>query len=146
MRAQHQAGLGRVDFTDSVVNPATGTARARAVFGNVDGCLVSGQFLAIEVTGLTLPQVIAIPKKGVQFGQAGAMVWVVDGKNVAQPRPVTIQVSWNEEWILSGGLEAGERIVVDGIMKVRPGATLAPVTPEEDAAQRAQAAAPKAGG
>lgn len=140
------AGLGRVDFTDSVVNPATGTARARAVFANADGCLVSGQFLAIEVTGLTLPQVIAIPKKGVQFGQAGAMVWVVDGKNVAQPRPVTIQESWNEEWILSGGLEAGERIVVDGIMKVRPGATLAPVTPEEDAAQRAQAAAPKAGG
>lgn len=143
------AGTGRVDFTDSAVNPTTGTARARAVFDNPNGCLVSGQFLAIEVTGLTLPQVIAVPKLGVLFGQAGAMVWVVGQDNIAQPRPVTIQESWNDQWILSGGVEPGERIVVDGIMKVRPGAPLAPISPAEDAARRAQAAsgaAPKAEG
>lgn len=119
------------------------------MFDNPDGCLVSGQFLAIEVTGLTLPQVIAVPKMGVLFGQAGAMVWVVGQDNVAQPRPVTIQESWNDQWILSGGVEPGERIVVDGIMKVRPGAPLAPISPAEDAARRAQAAsgaAPKAEG
>lgn len=132
------ATIGHVDFTDSQVNPTTGTVRARAVFANADGCLVSGQFLAIEVSGLSLPQTIALPKSGVLFGQAGAMVWAIGEDALPQPRPIRIQESWNDHWIVSEGVQPGERIVVDGIMKVRPGAPVKPLTREEDAARRAQ--------
>src|SRR5690606_15849159 len=85
------AGEGHVDFTDSFVNPVTGTVRARAIFANESGCLVSGQFLAVEVNGLTIPQALAVPKSAVLFGQAGAMVWVLGDNNMPAPRPVTIQ-------------------------------------------------------
>lgn len=136
----HCAGSGRVDFTDSQVNPTTGTVRARAVFANADGCLVSGQFLAIEVSGLSLPQTIAVPKTGVLFGQHGAMVWVVGEDSLPQPRPIQIQESWNDHWIVADGLAPGERVVVEGIMKVRPDAPVKALTREEDAAR--QAAAP----
>lgn len=139
------ATSGHVDFTDSQVNPATGTVRARAVFANADGCLVSGQFLAIEVSGLSIPQAIALPKSGVLFGQHGAMVWVVGDDAKPQPRPVQIQESWNDHWIVSGGVEPGERIVVEGIMKVRPDAPVNALTREEDAARRAQTSQAPAG-
>lgn len=140
------ATSGDVDFTDSQVNPATGTVRARAVFANADGCLISGQFLAIEVSGLSMPQAIAVPKSGVLFGQHGAMVWVIGDDAKAQPRPIKIQESWNDHWIVSEGVSPGERIVVEGIMKVRPDATVKTLTREEDAARRAQAAQQPAGG
>lgn len=140
------ATSGHVDFTDSQVNPATGTVRARAVFANADGCLVSGQFLAIEVSGLSIPQAIALPKSGVLFGQFGAMVWVIGEDSKAQPRPIKIQESWNDHWIVSEGVTPGERVVVEGIMKVRPEATVKTLTREEDAARRAQASQQPAGG
>lgn len=139
------AGTGHVDFTDSQVNPTTGTVRARAVFANADGCLVSGQFLAIEVSGLSLPQTIALPKSGVLFGQAGAMVWVVGEDSMPQPRPIQIQESWNDHWIVSEGVAPGERVVVEGIMKVRPDAPVKALTREEDAARRTQADATAGG-
>lgn len=135
------AGEGHVDFTDSFVNPTTGTVRARAIFANEDGCLVSGQFLAVEVTGLALPQAVAVPKGAVMFGQHGAMVWVVGEDAKPSPRPVTIAESWHDDWVLAGGVQPGERIVVEGIMKVRPDAPVKPLTREEDAAQKAQRAA-----
>lgn len=135
------AGEGHVDFTDSFVNPVTGTVRARAIFANESGCLVSGQFLAVEVNGLTIPQALAVPKSAVLFGQAGAMVWVLGDNNMPAPRPVTIQESWHDEWLLSSGLQPGERIVVEGIMKVRPDAPVKPLTREEDVARKAQAQA-----
>lgn len=137
------AGEGRVDFTDTFVNAQTGTVRARAIFENNDGCLVSGQFLAVQVTGLSIPQAIAVPKTGVLFGQAGAMLWVVGADNTVQPHPVKIRESWDTHWILDDGVQAGETIVVEGIMKVRPGAPVVPLTREQDAAQKAQAAQQK---
>lgn len=138
------AGTGQVDFTDSIVNPRTGTVRARAKFANPDGCLVSGQFLAVEVTGLVLPQVIAAPKSGVLFGQAGPMLWVLGEDGTVQPRPVIIQESWRDHWILESGLQPGEVIVTQGIMKVRPGAKVNAMTAEEDAARRAEKQAAQA--
>lgn len=137
------AGEGRVDFTDTFVNAQTGTVRARAIFDNKDGCLVSGQFLSVAVTGLAIPQAIAVPKEGVLFGQAGAMLWVVGADNTVQPRPVKIRESWETSWILDEGVQAGETIVVQGIMKMRPGAPVVPLTREQDAAQKAEAAAKK---
>ncbi len=136
---------GLVDLTDSFVNSSTGTIRARAVFQNADGCLVSGQFLALEITGLSLPDRIAVPKTAVLFGQTGATAWVVGDDNVVEPRPLVIHESWQDGWIIDGGLNPGERIVVEGILKVNPGMKVIPLTREEQAARNAKAATAPAG-
>jgi membrane fusion protein (multidrug efflux system) len=136
---------GQLDFTDTFVSSSTGTVRARALFGNKDGCLVSGQFLSLEIAGLSLPNRIAIPKTAVLFGQMGAAAWVVGADNVVQPRPVVIQESWQDGWIIASGLEPGERIVVEGIIKVNPGLKVTPLTRAEKSARDAKAAAGPAG-
>jgi membrane fusion protein (multidrug efflux system) len=132
---------GKVDFTDTFVNSATGTVRARAVFPNRDGCLVSGQFLALAIEGLSLPDRIAVPKTAVLFGQSGATAWVVGADNAVTPRPLVIHESWEDGWIIESGLAPGERIIVEGIIKVNPGMKVQPVTREEQATRNAKAAA-----
>jgi membrane fusion protein (multidrug efflux system) len=136
---------GLVDFTDTFVNSATGTIRARAVFPNADGCLVSGQFLALEIAGLSLPGRIAVPKTAVLFGQAGPAAWVVGPDSVVQPRPLVIHESWQDGWIVDSGLAPGDRIVVEGIIKVNPGMKVTPLTREEQAARNAKAGAGQPG-
>ncbi len=121
------AGVGTVDFTDTFVNPSTGTVRARAIFDNKNHCLVSGQFLSVEVSGLTLPNVISVPKTAVLFSQAGPMVWVLNAENAVQARPLQIQESWQDRWIIAQGLQQGDRMVTEGILKIGPGVVIKPV-------------------
>ena len=130
---------GKVDFTDSFVSAATGTIRARAIFPNPEGCLVSGQYLAVEVRGLMLPHSVAVPKTAVLFSQMGPMAWTVDAADTVQPRPVKVQESWQDAWIISKGLDTGDRVIVEGLLKVTPGAKVKILTREE-AAQRDRAA------
>lgn len=112
---------GRLDFTDAFIDPATGTARARALFDNADGCLVAGQFVQLRVEGLSLRGRIALPKTAVLFGQQGPISWVVGSDGIAQPRPLKVIESWLDSWIVEG-VEPGERVVGEGLLKVRPGA------------------------
>ncbi len=137
---------GKVDFTDTFVNSATGTVRARAIFPNIDGCLVSGQFLALDIAGLSLPNRIAVPKTAVLFGQMGATAFVVGADNTIAPRPLVIGESWQDGWIVTSGVAPGDRIVVEGIIKVNPGMKVVPLTREETAARNAKAAASAAPG
>jgi membrane fusion protein, multidrug efflux system len=120
---------GRVDFADAFVNPATGTIRLRAVINNPDRCLVSGQFLEVEVEGLRLTDRIALPKTAVQFGEDGALVWVIDADSVAQRRAVRVIDSWRDRWIIEGEVTPGERVVTTGVLKVSEGK---PVTVRDD--------------
>jgi len=129
---------GHVDFTDTFVNESTGTIRARAIFENADGCLVSGQFLGIQVAGLTLPGRIAVPKTAVLFGATGPTAWVVGPDDVVAARPLGIKDSWQDGWIVDSGLVPGERIIVEGILKVNPGLKVTPLTRAEAAARRAR--------
>jgi membrane fusion protein (multidrug efflux system) len=130
--------VGKVDFTDSFVNARTGTIRGRAIFSNPDGCLVSGQFLSIEVQGRALPNTIAIAKTAVFFNDQGAMAWVVGNDNVVTPRAVQLDGSWNDSWIVKDGVKPGERVIVEGILKVSPGAKVTPITRAEEARKVAQ--------
>lgn len=137
---------GVLDFADAFVNPSTGTVRARAVFPNPDGCMVSGQYLSIELSGLKIPAALAVPKSAVLFGQAGAMVWVIGDDGTARPQPVTIQESWRDSWIVTSGVQGGETVVVEGILKVRPGSPVNAITRAEDEARKASQAAGQGGG
>lgn len=116
---------GVVDFVDSFVSEATDTARARAVFDNPDGCLVSGQFLSIVVRGRNLPDTIAVPKSAVWFSQRGPAVWIVDSDQAVHSQAIQLGESWENSWVVRSGLEGGEHVIVEGILKARAGSKVA---------------------
>jgi membrane fusion protein (multidrug efflux system) len=126
---------GRINFADSRVNPATGSVEYRAEIPNADGALKPGQFVRVKLTGAKRTGAIAVPQIAVLDGPQGKFVYVVDkdkdGKDVAAARPLTLG-EWVETpdaksgnlWIVQSGLKAGDRVIVDGIAKLRPGAPI----------------------
>jgi membrane fusion protein (multidrug efflux system) len=130
---------GKLDFADTFVNTSTGTVRARAVFPNENGCLVAGQYLAVELSGVQLDDALAVSKAAVLFAQSGPMVWIVGDDDKVRPRPLKIQESWRDRWIVQQGVQPGERVIVEGLLKVRPGMEVVALTKEQDAARKAAA-------
>jgi membrane fusion protein (multidrug efflux system) len=112
---------GRVNFSDARVDTTTGTIDARAVFPNPDRALMPGQFVRVRVNGASRPHAILVPQRAVLEGPDGKFVFVVrDGK--AEPRPVQVGDWHDRQWIISQGLEEGDAVIVEGVVKVRPGA------------------------
>ena len=119
---------GRILSTESAVDAATGMVAIRAEFPNPAHLLLPGQFVRVRVTQQVRENIITVPQRAVTLGKGGsAMVLVIDSTNHVQPRPVTTAVAWQDQWIVTSGLEAGERVVVEGLLKARPGS---PVVPE----------------
>jgi membrane fusion protein (multidrug efflux system) len=118
---------GRVDISSSIVDPRTGTVQIRAVFPNDKRGLLPGQFVRVEIIGVTMPNAVLVPKTAIVQGPQGAAVYVVDANDVAQARPVQLDREVAKGWIVKSGLEAGERVVTDGVIRVRPGAKVRPV-------------------
>ncbi|HEX7951739.1 MAG TPA: efflux RND transporter periplasmic adaptor subunit [Burkholderiales bacterium] len=112
---------GKVDFTDVRVDPATGTIEARAVVSNPQGLLRPGQFARVQLSGGMHPNAIAIPQRAVLEGPGGKIVLTVNAQGVVEPRPVQVGDWWDTDWIINGGLKAGDQVIVDGIIKARPG-------------------------
>jgi membrane fusion protein (multidrug efflux system) len=121
---------GRIDTAAQRVDPQTGTIQARAVFPNPDGALLPGQFVRVVVRGITLPDALMVPERAVTQGPQGASVFVVNASNVAEARPVRLAQQIEGGWVVRDGLRAGDRVVVDGIIRVRPGAAVRPVVVE----------------
>jgi membrane fusion protein (multidrug efflux system) len=151
---------GRIDFTDTRINPATGTYEVRAELPNADGALKPGQFLRVVLRGAARKDAIAVPQKAVLEGPQGKFVYVTgkdkDGKDVAMPRPVTVgdwvDADGGNLWVIESGLKPGETVIVDGVAKLMPGAPIklasaaAPATDAGDAkAGDAKAGDAKAG-
>ncbi|MGK2742585.1 efflux RND transporter periplasmic adaptor subunit [Tepidicaulis sp. LMO-SS28] len=127
---------GIVDFIAAYVDPQTGTVQARADFPNPQGVLMPGQFLRISVQGLELRDAIVIPAKAVAEGPQGPVAYVLNEQNVVRPQPVTLGPSVAQDQVIEQGLQAGERVVVGGIAKVRPGQPVRPAPSAEAAGQR----------
>lgn len=121
-RYEHQ---GYVDFTDSSIDLQTGTVRGRALVPNPDLKLRPGQFVRILVEGVTRKDSVVIPQAAVMQGPQGQFVYTIDDKNLASIRPVSIGRDVAGGWIVEQGLKSGDRVVTEGIIKVRPGS---PVT------------------
>lgn len=136
---------GVVDFTAAFVDPQTGTVQARAVFPNPQGVLLPGQFLRISVQGLQLSNAIVIPAKAVAEGPEGPVVYVLNEQNIARPQPVALGLSVAQDQVIEQGLQAGERVVVDGIAKVRPGEPVRPIPPTNSADHQGGEAATNGG-
>jgi membrane fusion protein (multidrug efflux system) len=113
---------GKLDFADVRIAPATGTREARAEIPNPSGVLRPGQFVRVILRGATRPNAVTVPQRAVMEGPQGKFVYVVDEKGTAQPRPVEAGRWTGDDWIISAGLKGGERVIVDGVMKLGPGA------------------------
>ena len=132
---------GQVTFIDTQVDKTTGVIKARAQFENKDDFVLPGQYVRVFLEGATLKNAVLIPQKCVLMTQMGTLVMVVGEGNVVQPRPVKLNVAIGENYLVDEGLKGGERIVLEGLVKSRPGA---PVRIEDKAPQGAQGAKPDA--
>ena len=112
---------GKLAFTDLRVNNVTGTSDARAEVPNPNGLLHPGQFVRVVLKGAERPDAIAVPQRAVMEGPTGKMVYVLGAENKAEPRPVTVAEWSGADWIISSGLKPGDKVIVDGLMKVFPG-------------------------
>ena len=116
-----QSVAGRVSFVDNQIDPATGTIAARAVFDNHDGHLIPGEYVMVLVAP-SFPRVMPmVPQAAVLVNQEGSFVLVVDKESRAAARPITIGPAVGTMWAVESGLAAGDRVIVQGIQKVRPG-------------------------
>ena len=132
---------GRLAYSDIRISGSTGTSEARAELPNPDGRLRPGQFVRVTLTGATRPDAVLIPQRAVLEGPQGKFVYVVDDKSTAQARPVEVGEWAGSDWIIIGGLKTGERVIIDGVMRIGPGA---PVKVADPAAQKPAAADAKA--
>jgi len=113
---------GEVNFSDSMIDDATGTVDLRAELPNAAGDLLPGQFVAVRLLGIERPAAIVVPQRAVQTGQQGKFVFVVGADGKAQVRPVEVGDWLGQDWVVESGLQAGDRVIVDGAVKVFPGA------------------------
>lgn len=115
---------GRLAFSDVRVSPATGTSDARAEVPNAEGRLRPGQFVRVILRGAVRPDAITVPQRAVMEGPQGKLVYVVGAENKAEPRPVVVGDWSGTDWIIESGLKPGDKVIVDGLVKVYPGAAV----------------------
>ena len=119
---------GKIDFITPNIDRATGTAKLRAVFANPQKKLRPGQFLRLVMEGLTRIDAIIVPQTAVMQGANGAYVYRVNPQNVVEMVSVNTGLSTKDGgWIIDTGLQANDKVVISGLLKVRPGMTVAPV-------------------
>jgi membrane fusion protein (multidrug efflux system) len=128
---------GKIVFIDRAVDAKTGTLRVRAAFRNPEKLLRPGMFARIKVDIGVRPESVLVPERAVAELQGKNFVWVIDAENKATQRSVKVGETIGENVLIVEGLKAGERIVVEGLQKVREGAPVQPKT----ASQMAEAAA-----
>ncbi|WP_231959637.1 efflux RND transporter periplasmic adaptor subunit [Thalassospira indica] len=117
---------GHVHSFDNRIDPRTGTIRTRALFDNIDGSLLPGTFASLEVGTLAKSNVIMVSPEAVSTDQDRKFVYVVEPDNTVAYRQVTLGSEINGMRIVTSGLNEGDLVIVNGIMKVRPGMPVAP--------------------
>lgn len=117
---------GHLNFVDNGIDAATGTVRVRAIFDNKDGALMPGQFVRLRMGQARSEPALVINERAVGTDQNKKFVFVVGKDHKAQWREVTLGTAAEGLRIVTSGLEAGEQIVVNGLQRIRPGATVAP--------------------
>lgn len=133
---------GKIFFTDMAVDPGTGAVSLRAVFPNPKRDLLPGMFVRIRFPEADAENVIRVPQRAVQSGPQGQFVMVVGAENKAAPQPVkTGGMAW-EDFIIAEGLKGGERVIVDGLQRARPGMVVKPVMLAADGSPMPANAAP----
>jgi membrane fusion protein (multidrug efflux system) len=118
---------GRVRFADNQVDVKTGTIRIVGEFDNPDRLLVPGMFVRVRALIGVTKDALLVPQRAVADMQGRSLIAVVGPDNKVSIRPVTTGQQVGEWWVVEGNLKAGERIVVEGIQKLRQDAVVNPV-------------------
>lgn len=113
---------GELSFVNNTVDPGTGTILLKATFPNDDEALWPGEYVDVVLTLATEPGAIVVPTQAVQTGQSGHYVWVVKSDLTVESRPVTVARTQGPITVVARGLEAGEKVVTDGQLRLAPGA------------------------
>ncbi len=133
---------GRLLFSDLSVDAGSGQVTLRAEVPNADGLLLPGQYVRVRLSQAEMPAGILLPQQAVTRSAQGDTVLVVGEGNKPMPRQVQVNSAQNGHWVVIGGLQAGERVIVDGFQKMFvPGAPVTPV-PWAPAGAASAAAAP----
>ncbi|MDB5310085.1 MAG: family efflux transporter, subunit [Gemmataceae bacterium] len=117
---------GTLDFVDNQLNPKTGTLRVRAVFANPDGSLTPGLFVRVRIPVGDPHPALLVTDRAVETNQGQKLVYVVDEKNEVVSRPVRLGASHDGLRAVEAGLKPGERVIVNGLQRVRPGVVVDP--------------------
>lgn len=135
---------GKLNFTSEKVNPQTGSFEARAELPNPDGVLRPGQFVRVMLGGASRPNSLSVPQRAVIDSPFGKIVFVVNKDDKLEPRPVELD-GWSQgDWIVTKGVQAGDRVLVEGFIKAHdPGMTVKPVPYVASAPANPAQAAPK---
>jgi len=113
---------GKMNFSDVRISGQTGTSEARAVVPNPKGELRPGQFVRVVLSGAQRVDAILIPQRAVIEGPQGKSVYVVGKNSTAEARAITVGDWQGDQWVVQSGLAPGEQVIIDGLMKLGPGA------------------------
>ena len=135
---------GKLLFSDLTVDASTGQVTLRAEVPNPDGLVLPGQYVRVRLSQAELPAAVLVPQQAVTRSAQGDTVLVVGEGNKPGPRPVTLAGSQNGQWVVTSGLQPGDKVIVDGFQKMMvPGAPVTPV-PWQPGSAKPAAAAPAA--
>ena len=119
---------GVLDFSDVSIRPETGTLEGRFTFPNPEGgfspgqsYFYPGQFVHVRIKGYIRTDAVLVPQRAVQQGPKGSFVYVIDKEDKAQLRPIRASTWHEKEWLIEDGLRPGERVVVEGFHRIKPG-------------------------
>ena len=128
---------GSLQFSDVTVDESTGSITLRAVFPNPQHTLLPGMFVRARIDEGVNPQAILVPQQGVTRTPRGdATVLIVNAQNQVENREVTAAQAIGDKWLITSGLQNGDKVIVSGLQKVRPGVTVKAT--EDTAASAAQ--------
>jgi membrane fusion protein (multidrug efflux system) len=128
----HYPGKGRLNFAATQIDIRLGTQQLRAEFDNAAGQLLPGQFVRVQMIAGQRDNVFLVPQTAVMEAEAGYMLFVMDKEGKAALRPVQMGDWIGSDWMVLGGLAAGDRVIVDNLLKLRPGVPVSPLTPGQD--------------
>jgi len=120
---------GKLDFSASAIDPQLSTLRLRAEFPNAKARVLPGQFVRVRLQVGEQEGVFLVPQQAVMQSAQGAAVFVVGPDGKAQPRPVQTAGWQGKDWIVTKGLQPGDKVIVTNLIKVRPGAPVTAVAP-----------------
>jgi RND family efflux transporter MFP subunit len=132
---------GAMDFVDNTIERGTGTIRGRAVFDNKDELFVPGMFGRVQIPGGPPGEALLVPDAAIGTDQARKFVFVVEPDGTAKQAYVTLGQAIGDKRVVRDGLTPESRVVVNGLMRVRPGIK---VTPQEEGAAPATPGTPTA--
>lgn len=132
---------GKFVLADRQIDPGTGTLKVGALFPNPNGLLRPGQFGRLRATIMIRKGALLVPQRAVTEMQGKYLVAVVTSDNKADVRTVKVGERFGSDWIIEEGIKLGEKVVVEGVQKARPGSPVDPKPFVKDAAEKKEAAA-----